>query len=266
MLGSSRRKESMGERIDLLGIRIDNLTMPEVLNAIDSFIQREKPSLVCTANANHIRLVRTDDGFANIYKEADLVTADGMSIIWASRILGRPLREKVSGIDLTVEICKRSSARGYRIYFLGAADGIAEKAKKRCEKMFPGIAITGYFSPCRGELLDDGKSKRIVAMINDTKPNILLAAFGPPIQEKWIKRNMPLLKVPVSIGVGGAIDYLAEDIKRPPVFVRKAGLEWLARLVQKPGWYWKRYARDSLIFYYIIEELIRILLFRRKQE
>ncbi|MDP2913118.1 MAG: WecB/TagA/CpsF family glycosyltransferase [Candidatus Omnitrophota bacterium] len=252
----------MKNRVDVLGVMIDNLTREEAVSEIDALIKKNKPSMVCTANANHVRLARADAQFAAIYNEADIVTGDGMPVIWASKLLGRPLRDRVSGIDLVEEICRRSAARGYRIYFLGASMGIAEKAKERCERLYPGVQIVGSYSPARSEILDDNKSLAIVDKINGSGANILCVAFGPPLQEKWMKKHMHLLKTPVSIGVGGTLDYLAGIIKRPPPIVQKMGMEWFARLIQDPARYWKRYLKDFVFFYYLFLEITKTARFK----
>jgi N-acetylglucosaminyldiphosphoundecaprenol N-acetyl-beta-D-mannosaminyltransferase len=224
-----------------------------VLDEIDLLIKKNQPAMVCTANANHVRLYREDQEFARIYDEADIVTPDGQSMLIASRVIGTPLKEKVSGIDLMEEICRQSEKRDYKIFFLGAAPGIAEQAKTQAELKFPGIRIVGTYSPSRNEIMDVKASQKIVEQINATCANILCVAFGPPLQEKWIKRNLPHLKAPVSIGVGGAVDYIAGIIKRPPLFIRKIGMEWFTRLIQNPKWYWKRYLKDFKIFYYLFQ-------------
>jgi len=248
-------------RIDVLGIGIDNLTMDGVLARIDDIIRAGKPSVIYTANSNHVRLFRADPVFAKAYKEADLVTADGVPVMLAAKIFGTPIAAKVSGSDLTEKICALSAKCGYRIYFLGAAEGVGEQAKGRCEKMYPGVQIVGVYSPSRAELTDEAANKAIIEKINSSGANILYAALNAPFQEIWLSRARASLRVPVLIGVGGSIDYLAGLIKRPPAWVCRAGFEWLARLIQSPRRYWKRYLSDSVIIWYILSEALR----RRRQ-
>jgi len=246
------------QNVEVLGMKINDLSMEEVLSAIDEFIYRGKPSLIFTANAQHLRLFQTDVEFAKAYVAASLVTADGFPVIWASKLLGRPIRNKVCGSDLTEKLCSLSFKRGYRIYFLGTAKGVAEKAKTRCEKLYPGVKIAGLYSPERAEILDEEKSKEIIAKINTSSANILFVAFGSPIQEKWLHKYRHMLQVPVSIGIGGSLDYLAGVIKRPPLLMRELKLEWLARLIQNPKHYTIRYVKDLAIFYYIFRKLFKI--------
>ena len=250
----------MSQKIHIFNIAIDNLTMEGVLARIDALIVRGRPAYICTANANHIRLLEKDALFCKIYREADVVTADGMFIFWSARLLGCPLSQKVSGSDLAVEICKHSAARGYRIFMLGAQKEIALKAKVRCEKLYPGISVVGYYSPARSEILDDYQSHQIVERINASGANILFVAFAVPLQEKWVARHLPQLRVAVSVCMGGGIDYLAQEITRPPLWVRSIGMEWFARLIQNPRRYLKRYAQDSIIVYYLLRELLRTVL------
>jgi exopolysaccharide biosynthesis WecB/TagA/CpsF family protein len=244
--------------VDILGIKVNNLIMEETLTRINELIRHNKPSLIYTSNTNHIRLFQNDPEFAKAYNEADLITADGMPLIWISKLLGHPLRERISGVDLTGKICALSAERGYKIYLLGAAKGIAEKAKVRCEKIYPGVKIVGIYSPSREEILDDSRSRKIIATVNSTRADILCVAFGTPLQEKWLKKHRSFLKVPVSVGVGGTLDCLAGTIKRPPPWVRHIGMEWLTRLIQNPRHYGIRYLKDLAVFYHIFRELLKL--------
>jgi N-acetylglucosaminyldiphosphoundecaprenol N-acetyl-beta-D-mannosaminyltransferase len=246
-------------KVEVLGITIDNLTMGEVLSSIDDFIAQGKPASIHTVNASHVRLHKADEEFAEAYAGADLVTADGMPILWAASLLGNPLREKVSGSDLTRVICEESAKRGYKIYLFGASPGVAEKAKQRCEQRYPGIRIEGVYSPDRKELEDEKSNRALIGQINSSGANILFVGLGAPFREIWILRSKPLLNVPVIIGCGGAIDYLAGTIRRPAPWVIQLGLEWFVRLVQDPRRYWKRYVNDASILYYMLLEILRLL-------
>lgn len=237
--------------VEVLGMKISDLSMEEVLSAIDELIRESKPSLIFTADAQHARLFQTDPEFAEAYNAATLVTADGFPVIWASKLLGQPIKNKICGSDLTEKLCSLSAERRYRIYFLGAAKDVAEKAKKRCEKLYPGVKIVGLYSPTRAEILDDEKSKGIIAKINLSGANVLFVALGSPIAEIWMHKYRSILKATVSIGVGGSLDYLAGILKRSPLWVRQINMEWFARLIQNPKHYFARYIKDFSIVYYI---------------
>lgn len=245
--------------VEVLGMRISDLSMEEVLSVIDELIRGNKPSSIFTANAQHVRLFHADPEFAEAYNAATLVTADGFPIIWASKILGHPIKNKVCGSDLTEKLCSLSAEREYRIYFLGAAKGIAEKAKVRSEKLYPGVKIVGVYSPTRAQILDEEKSKEIIAKINSSGANILFVAFGAPIQEKWLYKYRAILKISLSMGAGGSLDYLAGVMRRPPLWVRKINMEWFARIVQNPRRYFLRYARDFLGLCYVFLHMLKSL-------
>lgn len=244
--------------IDIFGIKITNLTFNEVISGIDLFIRENKPSFIFTTNANHVRLFKEDPEFAAAYTAADIVTIDGWTVQFAVKMLGTPIKERVCGSDLTERLCSLSAEKGYRIYFLGTSKENVQKAKSNCENLYPGIKIVGTYSPKRAEILNEGKSREIIAQINKTNANIIFVAFGSPLQEKWLNKHKSLLKAPVSIGVGGSLDYLAGTLKRPPIWVRRIGMEWLARLIQNPRHYAMRYLKDLLIFYYIFRKLLKL--------
>lgn len=218
------------DRVEILGIGVDPVTMREALNRIEKFIEKRIPRIVITADASGIVLAQKDPRWRDILLKADLVTPDSYGIIWASRKLGSPLAERVAGVDLVVELCALSESKGYRLFFLGAAPGIADKAAEKMRKRFPGIHIVGthhgYFS--------EAEELSIVEKIRIARPDVLFVAMGIPRQEKFIVKHLYEMAVPVSIGVGGSFDVLSGVIKRAPYPVQKMHLEWLWRLMMNP--------------------------------
>lgn len=214
----------------VLGIGVDRVAMREALAVLEGFIRERVPRLVATANAEMVMLAQDDRELFGILNRADLVLADGAGVVWAARRLGPGVPERVAGYDLTQELLRRAAVAGFRVYWLGAAPGVAETAARLAAERFPGLVSVGvhdgYFRP------DDAE---IVTRIRDANPDILLCALGVPKQEKWLSRNLQLLGVPVSIGVGGTFDVMAGLVKRAPLWMQRAGLEWSYRLIRQPS-------------------------------
>ena len=180
-----------------------------------------------------------------ILMDADLVLCDGTPLIWASRLLKAPLRERVAGSDLTPRLMEHAAARGYRIFFLGSDETILKTAKERLEHEHPGLVICGFYAPPYAKLLDLDH-EAIAARVREARPDILLVALGAPKQEKWIYMNRHSLGVPCSIGIGASLDFVAGKFARAPVWAQKYGFEWLFRLMQEPRRLCSRYFDDLL--------------------
>lgn len=175
-------------------------------------------------------LARRDQELRAIVEGADLVTPDGAGIIWASRLLGLQIAHKVSGVDIVKHLCGLSAMRGYRLFFLGAAPGVAMAAADNLRRDCPGALIVG----ARDGYFSADEEPQVLDEIKTAKPDVLLVAFGIPKQEKWIAKNRDLLAVPVSIGIGGSFDVYSGRVKRAPVWMQNAGFEWLYRLWSNP--------------------------------
>ncbi len=214
----------------LLGMRIDRVTMEDALALIDSYITERTPRHILTADASMVVTAQDDDEFGAIAKRADLVTPDGAGILWATRHIGSPVTAKVSGVVLAERLVDLSRTTGYRIFFFGAAPGVAEEARARMLARYPGAQIVGF----RDGFFQKGDEAQVVEQIRAAKPDILLVALGIPKQEKFINRHKIALGVPVLIGVGGTFDVMSGTVKRAPVWMQNAGLEWLHRLAANP--------------------------------
>ena len=218
------------DSVRLLGMRVDRVNMDGALSCIEQFIAERTPRHIVTADASMVVTYNEDPEFAAIVDGADLVTPDGAGILWATRRLGIPVRSKVSGVDLAAKCCALSAEKSWRIFFFGAAPGIAEEARARMMSRCPGAQIVGF----RDGFFKPENEAQVVAEIAATKPDILLVALGIPKQEKFIMRNKAALGVPVSIGVGGTLDVFSGAVRRAPVWMQKASLEWLYRLASNP--------------------------------
>ncbi len=232
-------------RIDFLNTQIDNLTMNEVIQAVDQLIQNKKKSYVVTPNLDHIVILEKDNEFAEVYQNADLIVADGKPLIWISRLLKKPIKEKISGSDLFPKICELSAKKGYTIFIMGAADGVAGKAAENIKKKYPGVRFVGTYSPPIGFEKNINELSVMKKMVLEAKPDILAVSLGSPKGEKFIYHHLEEYNVPLSISIGATIDFEAGTVKRAPKWMSEAGLEWLFRITQDPKRLAKRYWKDA---------------------
>ncbi len=234
--------------IELFGVKIHNLTMPEVIQRIETWFADEKKHYLTTPNVDHIVQLQKDVEFQEAYQGASLVIPDGMPVIWASRLLGIPLKERVTGSDLFPLVCGLAAREGRRLFLLGAKPGVAEIAARNLTGKFPGIQIAGWYSPPFGFENDLEENQKIVNLINESNSEILFVALGAPKQEKWVARYLSKVKAKVAFCVGAALDFEAGVLKRAPSWMQKMGFEWLWRLGQDPKRLWKRYLVEDMLF------------------
>lgn len=225
-----RSKTLSAKKVPILNVMVDSVTMDEAVAIVENCIQEGKTSLIATANAEMIMMANQDTDLNRILNNADLVVPDGAGTVWAARQLGFSMPERVAGFDLVQNLLARAAQRGTRIFFLGSAPGVAEMAKAAAEKKYPGVCIIGV----RDGYFSKEQEAELIREIQVAKPDLLLVALGVPRQEKWMKQHLHELKVPVSIGVGGTLDVMAGVVKRAPVWMQKAKLEWLYRGMLQP--------------------------------
>ena len=218
------------EKVEILGVKVDSVTMYEAIKTACSFIEEKSPKMIATANAEMIMNATRDKELFKILNEADLVIPDGAGTVWAANYLGCEMRERVAGYDLSQNLMGLSPKLGFKMYFFGSAPTVAEKAKAKAEKLYPGIKVVGVHDG----FFDENEEKKIISDIKEKKPDILLVALGVPKQEKWIFSHKEELGVPLSIGVGGTFDVMAGVMKRAPLWMQKAKLEWLFRGMLQP--------------------------------
>lgn len=229
--------------VELLGAPIDRMHQEEALSTIESYVRARTPRQVATVNLDFLRIARRNAVFAETLREADLALADGMPLVWASKLAGAGLPQRIAGIDLVEAICDRGSSLGWSIFLLGAEPGIGLAASVAMLRRHPGLRIAGVYSPPVGEW-DDLEEKRIRDRITESKPDVLLVALGAPRQDIWIAANKARLGVPVSIGVGCTFDVVCGAKLRAPRWMQRAGLEWAFRLGTEPKRLWRRYMDD----------------------
>ncbi|MGI6093633.1 MAG: WecB/TagA/CpsF family glycosyltransferase [Negativicutes bacterium] len=220
----------MHKRVAVLDVMIDAVTMTEAVDILDSYVSQSKPHLVATANAEMVMMAQNDKELANILNKADLVVPDGAGVVWAARFKGFEVPERVAGVDLVQNFLVRSVQKNYRIFLFGGAPGVAEKAKAAAKSRYPGVQIVGT----RNGFFTEETEKDIIDEINASGANVLLVALGVPKQEKWLSRNLEKLSVSLAIGVGGTLDVMAGAVKRAPLWMQRANLEWLFRLTLQP--------------------------------
>jgi N-acetylglucosaminyldiphosphoundecaprenol N-acetyl-beta-D-mannosaminyltransferase len=229
--------------VAVLGLPLANVTAGEAVEQIEELILSGGTHQVVTANLDFWLNSLNDVHLHRIIAGCSLVLPDGMPLVWISRLLGHPLKERVSGVDLVPQLAELSARKGYGIYLLGGRPGVAEQASKVLQEAYPGVNIVGHHAPPLADLerMDHGDT---LERIRAAKPEILLVAFGNPKQEKWIRMHAKRLGVPVSIGIGGSMDILIGNVQRAPKWMQRSGLEWLGRCIQEPGRLLPRYARN----------------------
>ena len=220
----------MPNKVDILGVNVDSLTMQEAVEQVEKYIEERNPVLIATANAEMLMRATYDEELKEILNGAAMVTPDGAGTVWAAHHLGFAMPERVAGYDLAQQLMAEAAQRGQKIFFFGSAPGVAEKAKAKAEQLYPGIEICGV----RNGYFKEEDEPAIIEEIKAAQPDILLVALGVPKQEKWLWKYKDELGVPVSIGVGGTLDVMAGVMKRAPRWMQKAKLEWLFRGMLQP--------------------------------
>ncbi len=223
------------QTVRFLGIPVHNVDSREALQILEAFILARKPRQVVTVNPEFVMAAQRDAAFREVLLRANLSLPDGVGLLLGARIRGTPLKERVTGVDTVMRMAALAAARGYRLYLLGAAPGVAEEAARRLEATNPGLRVAGTYAGSPAPEEEDA----IIARITAAAPDVLFVAYGAPKQDLWIARNLHRLGVPVAMGVGGAFDFIAGRAKRAPLWMQRAGLEWLHRLVHQP-WRWRR--------------------------
>ena len=243
-LSSTPSAHATGSRhpIALLGVPFDNVTTAETISLVQNMVASGKPHYLATANVDFLVQAMHDVELRRILMDAHLVLCDGTPLVWASQLLGNPLPERVAGSDLVPLLLQIAAQKKYKIFFLGGTDQSLQRARENVLKKYPELSIACY-SPPFSNLLEMNHLE-IVRRINEAKPDLLFVSFGCPKQEKWISMHYRSLGVPVSVGVGATIDFLAGMVRRAPKWMQKTGTEWIFRLLQEPRRLFRRYMND----------------------
>ena len=234
------------EKQPLLNTYVNNVNMDEAIQAIEDMIASEKKSYIVAINVDVVMKIENDSYLKEITDKADMVLVDGKPLEWIAKWHNRPIKAKISGSDLVPILCKRAAEKGYSIYIIGGKEGIAEKAKQNLERDLPEIRIVGTYAPPFGFEKDEKELHRINEMISDAHPDILIACFGCPKQEKWIYENYQKYDAKVSVCAGATVDFLAGNVSRAPRWMSDNGFEWFYRFLQEPKRMFKRYFIDDV--------------------
>ena len=223
-------------RVDVLGVRIDDVGFSQALAMLERFVDEGTPHRVVTPNPEMVMLARRDPGFRDLLNASDLSIPDGVGLLIAARAAGERLRAHVRGTDLVLALAERSEKRHWRWFLLGAGPGVADAAAARLRESFPGLEIAGTLAGSP-DPADDRAARDAIRAAG--KVHVLLVAYGAGPQERWIARNQAATGVPVQIGVGGVLDYVSGQVARAPEWIRRLELEWAFRLTTQP-WRWRR--------------------------
>lgn len=219
------------KRIDILGVNVDDVTENEAARVIESLIRSGGVHQIVTINPEFVMEAQRDPQVRKVLNNAALATPDGIGILWAARFLKKlPIRERVTGVALVEQLAKLAANRGWRIFFLGSAPGVAEKAANVLGKRYHGLQVAGCYAGSPSII----EEPFVRSQITEAYPDILLVAYGHPAQDLWIARNQPFLNVPIAIGIGGTFDEIAGIVPLAPEWMHSWGLKWLFRLIIQP--------------------------------
>jgi N-acetylglucosaminyldiphosphoundecaprenol N-acetyl-beta-D-mannosaminyltransferase len=239
------------------GVPVDGVTLEEALDEVGALVNRGDGGAVFTPNVDHVVLAQGNARMRDAYGRASLSLADGMPIVLASRVLGRPLPAKVSGADFVPILLERAAQRGWRVYFLGGSPGVAARARERLRETLPQLQVVGVEAP---QIDIDEPAERhdaLVARIAATRPHLVLVALGAPKQEIWTDRARDALRPAVLLGIGGTLDFIAGIVPRAPRWMSNSGLEWLFRFAIEPRRLWYRYLVRDPQFLLIVGRALR---------
>jgi N-acetylglucosaminyldiphosphoundecaprenol N-acetyl-beta-D-mannosaminyltransferase len=229
-------------------VEVDDLTEAETIAFIDELISRGQPRFMAVVNASKIVEANRNARLSQVLKKADIVTADGMSVVWASRLLGCPLKERVTGIDIFERLVAHAARRGLRVFFLGARKESVGRVVSRFTAEYTDLIVAGY----RDGYFAPGDEAAVAAEVRESGADMLFVAMGSPAQEFWIESHFAATGARFALGVGGSFDHLSGLARRAPLWMRRAGLEWLYRLASDPRRLWRRYLIGNSLFLWLV--------------
>lgn len=229
------------ERVDILGVGVSSINMDDAVTTIERWIDERSRNYVCITGVHGVMESRRDPQLRRIHNEAGMVTPDGMPLVWFSRLSGKNRTDRVYGPDLMRKMTSVSSRCGYRQFYYGGAEGVADKLKRDLVHAYPELEVVGTLCPPFRELTP-AEDQAVVDAINAAQPHILWVGLSTPKQEFWMASHLGRIEVPVMVGVGAAFDFLAGTKRQAPRWMQRSGLEWLFRLCSEPRRLWRRYA------------------------
>jgi N-acetylglucosaminyldiphosphoundecaprenol N-acetyl-beta-D-mannosaminyltransferase len=239
----------MTERITLMGCQIDNLSMEDTLGRIEGFIHSGKPHQHVVVNVDKLVKASRDPGLRKIINDCALINVDGMPVVWASRLLGKPLKERVAGVDLFEALMRRAGEKGWRVFLLGAREEVVSAVADTYGRKYPRLVLAGYRN---GYWKGEGEERAVVQQIRDSRADLLFVAISSPKKEQFLGRYQAEMKIPFAMGVGGTFDVAIGRVKRAPRWMQRSGLEWFYRFLQEPRRMFRRYFIDDMAFIWLL--------------
>jgi N-acetylglucosaminyldiphosphoundecaprenol N-acetyl-beta-D-mannosaminyltransferase len=231
--------------VELAGVLVDQIDLDAAVERMRAFLHSGSAHQIATVNLDFLKIAERNTAFRAAINQADLAVADGMPLVWASRLKGQPLPRRITGFDLVLEACRLAAETGGGVFLLGAAPGVADAAARALEARFPGLRIAGTYSPPFGDLSAE-ENETILRLIRESSPSVVFTALGAPRQDLWIRDNLDRLETRVAMGVGCVFDVLVGNMKRAPQWMQRTGLEWSFRLAQEPKRLWRRYVVNDM--------------------
>ncbi|MDL2357388.1 MAG: WecB/TagA/CpsF family glycosyltransferase [Pseudomonadota bacterium] len=239
----------MSARITLMGCQIDNLSMAETLARVEGYIDSGRPHQHVVVNVDKLVKASRDAGLRAIINDCDLVNADGMPVVWAARLLGKPLKERVAGIDLFEALMARAAERGWRVFLLGAREEVVQAVRAHFVARHAQLCIAG----CRNGYWGGEQEEAAVAeQVRASRADLLFVAISSPKKEQFLGRHQGAMQVPFAMGVGGSFDVAVGRVRRAPRWMQRAGLEWFYRFLQEPRRMFRRYFIDDMAFIWLL--------------
>ncbi len=231
----------MHKKVEITGVDISSISMQDLFSVLNHRIETAQKTRICVTPVNCLTAANKDKALKTIYNSADFVLCDGVPVVWASRFLGTPIKQRITGLDFLPMYIEECANKGYSMFFLGAKEGVSAQLAKVSTEKYPNIKITGVYCPPFAEKFSQEENDKMVAIVNAVKPDILWVSLTAPKQDFWIAEEFERLDVKIAIGVGGAFEVAAGLIDRAPVFYQKNGLEWFYRFIKEPKRLFRRY-------------------------
>lgn len=253
------------EKINIGGLLVDRVDIQEACRITNSYIEHSKlnkvkPKMIQAVNTDSIVKANISDDIAKISNKADLSLADGMPLVWVSKFMGKPLKERVGGPDFFEKFNEIADRYSYSYYFLGSKEEVVEEMIKNLRDKYSNIRISGYYCPPFSDMKDENQNVDICYRISIAKPDVVWVSFGCPKQERWIVENKERIDTAVIMGIGAAFEFVSGKVKRAPILLRKLGFEWLYRVYKEPKRLWKRYfVEGPQFFVYVFKNKNRVI-------
>ena len=238
-------------RANILGVGVSSLDIPAAVSAIEQWISRRERQYVCITSVHGIIESQYDESLRRIHNNAGMVTADGMPLVWVSRLMGFHRTNRVYGPDLMLAVCERAQQRGFSHFFYGGGPGVPQRLIERLSRLYPALRVAGSYSPPFRPLTSE-EDRLVVEQINSSGADIVWVGLSTPKQERWMAAHVEKLNAPVLVGVGAAFDFNAGLKRQAPQWMRKSGLEWTFRLATEPRRLWYRYLKSNPAFLFLI--------------